>query len=64
VIDVGVRHHDLFDGQMVFSHQSENVLNVIAWIDDDCFSCGLVPHNRAVALQWADGNDVVNHRSM
>jgi hypothetical protein len=47
--------------QMVGPDEAENVLNVIARIDDHGFVRGFVPDQGTVALQWANGKDFMNH---
>jgi len=61
VIDVGVSDDDLFYYQVVLADDGENVLNIVARINDHGFVRGLVADDGAVTLQRADGKDLVNH---
>jgi hypothetical protein len=61
MIDVGVRDDDLLDLQVMLADEREDVLNVIARIDDHGFAGGLVADDRAVALERSDGKDFVDH---
>ena len=63
VIDVGVSNYDLLHLQFVLANDGKNVFNVVARIDDHGFMRGLIANDRAIALQWADGKDLVNHDS-
>ena len=61
VVDVRVGDDDLFDLQVVLANEGENILNVVAGVDDHGFARGLVADDGAVALQRADGEDFVDH---
>jgi hypothetical protein len=61
VIDVGVGNDDLLDLQVVFANQGEDFFDVVAGVDDHGFVRGLVADDGAVALQWADREDFVDH---
>ena len=61
VVDVGVGDDDLFDLEIVFADQGQDVIDVVAGVDDHGFVGGLVADDRAVALQRADGEDFVDH---
>src|SRR5258708_10544525 len=61
VIDVGVGYDDLLYYQVVLADDGENILNIVARIDDHGFVRGLVADDRAVTLQRADGKDLVDH---
>jgi len=61
MIDVGVGDDDLFYYQVVLMDDGENILNIVARIDDHGFVCGLIADNRAVTLQRAHGKDFMNH---
>lgn len=61
VVDVGVSNDDLLDQQVMLAQEAENILNVVAGIDDHGFPSGLVADDGAVTLQRADGNDFVDH---
>ncbi len=41
--------------------QSENVRDVVTRINDHGFVRGFIANDRAIALQWANGEDFVNH---
>jgi hypothetical protein len=55
---------DLLDLQVMLAEEREDVVNVIAGVDDHRFARSLVANNRAVALQRPDGKDFVNHASI
>ncbi len=61
VVDVGVGDDDLFDLETMLAHHGEDVIDLIAWVNDHSFVSGLVSDDRAVALQRADGEDFVDH---
>jgi len=61
VVDVGVGYDDLLHVKLVLADDGKNVFNVIARIDDHGFARGLVADDRAVTLQRADGQDLVDH---
>ena len=61
VVDVGVSDDNLLDLEIVLADEGEDVVNVIAGIDDHGFVSGFVADDGAVALQRADGEDFVNH---
>ena len=61
VIDVGVGDDDLLHLQFMLADDGENVFNVVARIDDHGFMRGLIADDRAVALQRADGKDLMYH---
>jgi hypothetical protein len=61
VIDVGVGDDDLFYYQVVLTDDGENILNIVARIDDHGFASGFVANDRAVTSQRTDGKDLVNH---
>jgi hypothetical protein len=52
---------DLFDLKKMLFDEVENVFDVVAGVDHHPFAGGLVPNNRAVALQWPDRKDFVDH---
>jgi hypothetical protein len=64
MIDVGMGDHDLLDLQVMLADEPEDVLNVIAGIDDHRFASGFIADDRAVALQRPDGEDFVDHASI
>ncbi len=61
VVDVGVGDDDLFDLEIVFADQGEDVFDFVAGVDDHGFVRGFVADDGAVALQRADGEDFVDH---
>ena len=61
VVDVSVGDDDLFDLEIMLADQGEDVIDIIARIDDHSFVSDLVADDRAVALQRADGEDFVDH---
>ena len=61
VIDVGMGDDDLLHIKLVLADDGENVLNIVARIDDHGFVRGLVADDRAVTLQRADRQDLVDH---
>jgi hypothetical protein len=63
VVDVGVRDHNRLHLQGMAGEDRQDLVDVIARVDNDGFVRLLVAENRAVALQHAHGNDFVNHSS-
>jgi hypothetical protein len=61
VIDVCVGDENLFDGEVVLCEEGQDSGDVVAGIDDDGFAGGFVAEDGAVALEGADGKDLVNH---
>jgi hypothetical protein len=61
VIDVGVGDDDLLHIKLVLADDGENILNIVAWIDDHGFVRDLVADDGAVTLQRADGKDLMDH---
>ena len=61
MIDVSMGDDDLLNLEIVLLNKGENVFDVVAGIDHHGFASGLVPDDRAVALQRPDGKDFVNH---
>ena len=61
MIDVSVSDDDLLDLKIVFFDQGENVFDLVAGIDHHRFASSFVPDNGAIALQWPDRKDFVNH---
>ena len=61
MVDVGVGDDDLFDLQIVFADQGEDVFDFVTGVDDHGFVGGFVADDGAVALQRADGEDFVDH---
>jgi hypothetical protein len=58
---VGVGDVDLLHPQVVLLDEIEDLLHVIAGIDDDGLACGLFSNNGAVTLQRSNGDDFVDH---
>jgi hypothetical protein len=63
MIDVGMGYGDLLQREIVPTKDFDDGLDLIAGIDDDGFARDFVTDNGAVALERADGKDLVNHRS-
>lgn len=61
MVDVRVRDDDMLHLQVVFADDGEYVVDVVAGVDDHRFTRSLVANNRAVALQRADGKNLVDH---
>src|SRR5260370_2352241 len=64
VVDVGVGDDYLFYYQVVLADDGENILNIVARIDDHGFARGLIADDGAVTLQRANGKDLVDHRAI
>ena len=61
VVDVGVGDDDLLNLEIVFTDDAEDVFDFVTRVDDHGFVRGLVADDGAVALQWADRDDFVDH---
>ena len=61
VINVGVCDDDLFDLEVMFADQRENFFNVVAGVNHHRLAGLLVAHDGAIALQRADGKNLVDH---
>src|SRR5579884_1547163 len=61
VIDVSVRDHDGGDTESMAFEDGLNALDVVTRIHDDGFPCLLIAEDGAVALEQADGQDLVDH---
>ena len=61
VIDMGVGDDDLLDRQTMLANQRNDLINVVSRIDHHRFMRRLIPDHGTVALQWTNGNDLVNH---
>ena len=61
VVDVSVGDEDLLDGEIVSLEEGEDAQNLGSGIDDDGLAGGLVAEDGAVALQRANGKDLVDH---
>ena len=62
VVDVRVGDDDFFDGEAVGGEDGDDARNVVAGVNYDGFVGGLISEDRAVALQRADGEDLVDHK--
>jgi hypothetical protein len=58
---MSVGNDDLFDLQVMLADEGENVLDIIAGVDDHGFAGGFVADHGTIALQRADGKDFVDH---
>ena len=63
VVDVGMGDDDLLDGEGMFGEEGYDAGDLVSGVDDDGFARVLVAEDRAVALEWADGKDFVDHRT-
>jgi uncharacterized membrane protein len=63
VIDVGVGDHDGGHGEAVPLEDFEDAVDFVAGIDDHGLAGGFVAEDRAVTLQHADGQDLVDHKA-
>ena len=63
VINVRVGDDDLLHRQPVSLHHGHDVFDVVAGIDDHGFFCLFIADHRAIALQRADREDLVDHGS-
>ena len=45
----------------MLADNGEHIFNIVAGIDDYGFVGGVIADDRAVTLQWADGNNLVDH---
>jgi hypothetical protein len=61
VVDMSVGNHNLLEGELVAGERRDDAIDVVAGVDDDGFAGGLVPEDRAVALEGADYEDFVDH---
>ena len=64
MVHVSVGDDNLLDLQLMFSHQRQHVLNIIARINDDRLTRSLVADHRAIALQRPHRQDLMNHHSI
>jgi hypothetical protein len=58
---VTMRHHNLFQLELVLLKKSEDLRDVVARIDDHRFAAGLVAKHGAVALQRSDRKRCEDH---
>ncbi len=63
MVDVRVGDDDLFDRELMLFERADDAGDVVTWIDDEGLMGCLVAEDRAVALEWADDEDFVNHAS-
>ena len=61
VVDVGVGDDDLFDREVVGGKDGHDAGNVVTGVDDDGLVGGFVSQDGAVALERADGENLVDH---
>jgi hypothetical protein len=61
VVDVGMGDDDGFHLELMSAQDGENVFDVVSGIDDDGFARGFVAEDGAVALEQADGQNLMNH---
>jgi hypothetical protein len=62
MINMGMRDDNLLYLEFMPPKNGENVVNVVPRIDDHGLVRSLVPNNRAVALEWPDREDFVDHK--
>jgi hypothetical protein len=48
----------------MLAEKREDVIDIVAGVNDHRFARGLVADDRAIALQWSNGKDLVNHASI
>lgn len=61
VVDVGMGHNDLLDGELKLFKGIHNTGDVVARINHNGFMGGFIAENGAIALEWADDEDFVDH---
>jgi hypothetical protein len=61
VINVSVGDNDLLDLKIVPADYFQYIVDIVTWIDHHRFMAELIPNDRAIALQWTDGKDFVDH---
>src|SRR5690242_6437168 len=61
VINVPVRHEDLFQIQTMLGQTLVNPADIVSGVDDDGFARLLIAYDGAVALERADGKGLKNH---
>ena len=61
MVDVGVGDEDLRDAEIVALKDGEDTGDVVAGVNDDGLAGALVTEDGAVALQQADGKDLMDH---
>src|SRR5437763_1144454 len=45
----------------VVGHDRQHVINVIAWINNHGFARDLIAHDGAIALQWSNRKNLMDH---
>ena len=63
VIDVGVGDHDGGHGEAVPREDFQDAVDFVAGIDHHGLARGFVAEDGAIALQHADGKDLVDHKA-
>ena len=61
MVDVGVSDEDLGEGEFVAGQDGDDTGDVVAGIDYDGLARDLIAEDGAVALQHADGEDLMDH---
>ncbi len=62
VVEVGMREHDRLHAQPVMLHHAQDLLGLIAGIDDHALPRDLIAEDRAVARQHPQRQNLVDHR--
>ena len=62
VVNVGVRHDDLLELQLVLVKKGKNAVNLVARIDNQSFPRTLIANDGAIAAKHANGKNLVNQR--
>jgi hypothetical protein len=63
MIDVRVRNDDSLHAQFVLRQNGQDLVDLVSGINDYGFAALLVAKNGAIALQYADWQDFVDHSS-
>jgi len=58
---VSVSDNYLLDLKIVPTNYFQNIVDIVAGIDHHRFMADLIPDDRAIALQWTDGENFVDH---
>src|SRR5271169_3855372 len=61
MVDMGVGNDNLLYGEAVALQNGQHLFDVVSGIDNHGFARIFIAYDGAVALQWANGNDLVNH---
>src|SRR5207302_11185861 len=64
MVDVGVSYYDLRQLQMMLTHDVQDLIDLVARIDDHSFMGLLIADDRAIALQLANRKDLMKHSDM